>query len=438
MIIHFGTPALRILYVNATAGLGGAERVLLDLMKACRTALPQAKITLVLFEDGPLRQLAAQFVDEILVLPLPDRWAHLGDVGLSQTSPLQSIFYLGKHTLLGTFSLGKWGRDLRRIVSNLRPDIVHTNGIKAHLLTSLATPRSASIVWHLHDFLGDRRMAKHLLRLAAPRLTLGLAISEAVKKDFERSVGSRIVEVFPNTVDTEKFTPQVEGDARIRLGELSGCVNRGGGRAVNVGLIATYANWKGHFLFLDAIAECKRRTPRLHARYFIIGGPIYRTHNSQVTRGQLERYVVNLGLQQDVAFVPFQDAMPEIYSGLDVVVHASIRPEPFGLAILEGMASGKAVISTALGGAAEVFQNDVEGIALSACDADSLSAALRRVVGDKILRTELGQHARMAAVERFNQNQLPERLRAIYLKLLSCAMSSLSNLDYSSKNRGHR
>ncbi|WP_246120055.1 glycosyltransferase family 4 protein [Blastopirellula retiformator] len=429
-------PSPRVLYVNASAGLGGAERVLLGLLKACGSAFPDAEITLILFEDGPLRELAEPLVGEVIIVPLPERWAQLGDGGRSGSSWMSRVSFWTRQFSSGTFSLWKWGRDFRRRVAKLRPEILHSNGIKAHLLTSLARPRGCSLVWHLHDFVGERRLAKRLLQVAAKRLTLGLAISEAVKADFEQSIGKQRVEVLFNTVDTERFVPQGGDEVRTRLVELSGAEGPADDSVVFVGLIATYANWKGHFLFLDAIAQCQHRAPEQNACYFIIGGPIYRTENSQVTREELHQHAAALGIQDKVNFVPFQDAMPDVYAGLDVVVHASIRPEPFGLAIVEGMACGKGVISTALGGAAEIFEDGVEGIALSSCDVNALAAALEKVVGDSKLRADLGKNARGAVVERFDQRQLPVRLLATYTRLLVAGDLSSSELDYCSATQG--
>lgn len=420
----------RVLYVNASAGLGGAERVLLGLLKACGSAFPDAEITLILFEDGPLRELAEPLVSEVIIVPLPERWAQLGDGGRAGSSWMSRLSFWTRQFSLGTFSLWKWGRDFRRRVAKLRPDILHSNGIKAHLLTSLASPRGCSLVWCLQDFVGNRRLAKRLLKMAATRLTLGLACSEAVKVDFQQSVAKRPVEVLPNLVDTEKFVPHEGDDARIRLRELADSAGTIDDDAVYVGLIATYANWKGHFLFLDAIAECQRRAPELNACYFIIGGPIYRTQNSQVTREELERHATSLGIADQVKFVPFQESMPGVYVGLDVVVHASIRPEPFGLTIVEGMACGKGVISTALGGAAEIFEDGVEGIALSSCDVHPLAAALEKVISDSKLRADLGKNARQGVVERFAQRQLPDRLRAIYGQLLEQAVVPTAKIQH--------
>jgi len=95
-----------------------------------------------------------------------------------------------------------------------------------------------------------------------------------------------------------------------------------------------------------------RGCPPRPARFYVIGGPVYLTHGSQVSRGELENHCQMLGLDGWVGLIGFQQDPAEIYPALDVVVHASTRPEPFGLTVVEAMACGRAVIATEAGGAA--------------------------------------------------------------------------------------
>jgi len=63
-------------------------------------------------------------------------------------------------------------------------------------------------------------------------------------------------------------------------------------------------------------------------------------------------------IENRVGFVPFQDNPADVYRALDIVVHASTKPEPFGRTIVEAMACGKPVIAAQTGGAAELFTHD--------------------------------------------------------------------------------
>ena len=97
-------------------------------------------------------------------------------------------------------------------------------------------------------------------------------------------------------------------------------------------------------MFLEAIA---RLPPSLHVRAYVIGGPVYETEKSEVSIEELRQASARLGIADRVGFTGFiEDPAPAIRA-LDVVVHASTEPEPFGLAIAEGLACGRAVVVSA-------------------------------------------------------------------------------------------
>src|SRR4051812_6736193 len=72
-------------------------------------------------------------------------------------------------------------------------------------------------------------------------------------------------------------------------------------------------------------------------------------------------------------FVPFQARVEAVYRALDVVVHASTRPEPFGLTIAEAMACGRPLVAARAGGAAELFEDEVEALGLPEVSAGALA-----------------------------------------------------------------
>jgi hypothetical protein len=77
--------ALRVLFVNPIGGLGGAEQSLLDALAALRSA-PGLELSLLLLDDGPLRQRTEELGIPVAVLPLPDSLATLGEFGLRSAS----------------------------------------------------------------------------------------------------------------------------------------------------------------------------------------------------------------------------------------------------------------------------------------------------------------------------------------------------------------
>ena len=103
---------------------------------------------------------------------------------------------------------------------------------------------------------------------------------------------------------------------------------------------------------------------------------------------------------------------------LDVAVHASTRPEPFGLTIVEAMGCGKPVVVAAAGGAAELFTPGHDGLGHVPGDATGLAGAIARLAADPGLRARLGANARRTAVERFSQERYGREIAAIYAACL--------------------
>ena len=152
---------MRLLYLTPTAAMGGAERVLLDLLGLLRRARPSWPIKVVIGNDGPLAADAARLGVETSVLPFPRDFAQLGDAGLATPA---SWVHFARHAVGGSIGTVRYLKDLREVVSSFAPDVVHSNGIKMHLLGALAKPAGAALVWHFHDYPGGRPVTARLVR----------------------------------------------------------------------------------------------------------------------------------------------------------------------------------------------------------------------------------------------------------------------------------
>src|SRR5437867_13018883 len=163
---------------------------------------------------------------------------------------------------------------------------------------------------------------------------------------------------------------------------------------IRVGLVATLARWKGHATLLDAIARLPAHLP---VRAYIVGDAVYQTEGSQYSLDELRQLARSLGIANRVGFTGFVHTPEATFRALDVVVHASTAPEPFGLVIAEAMACGRAVIVSHAGGAAEIVTPDVDAMTHSPADVDALAAAIHALAVDPALRARLGVAAGAAA-----------------------------------------
>jgi glycosyltransferase involved in cell wall biosynthesis len=307
---------------------------------------------------------------------------------------VSKLVALGRTAAVSALPSFAFLRRFRTLLRRLRPDVVHSNGLKTHLLARVVVPAGVPVGWHVHDFYAERPLMARLLKRMTGGVAGAVAISDAVRRDFEATVPDVPVTVVRNGVDTAHFSP-ADRDGR-ELDRLAGM--EGSTDVVRVGLVATYANWKGHGVLLEALARLPADLP---VRGYVVGGPIYTTAGSQWTRGELEAKATQLGLRGRIGFVPFQSDPADVYRMLDVVVHASTRPEPFGLTIAEAMSCGRAVVVSAAGGAVELFTEGVDALGHRPGNVDELATAIRRLVEDADLRRRLGADARATALERF-------------------------------------
>jgi glycosyltransferase involved in cell wall biosynthesis len=175
--------------------------------------------------------------------------------------------------------------------------------------------------------------------------------------------------------------------------------------------MGTFARWKGHVTFLEALARVPRHVP---IRGYVIGDAVYDTEGSQHSRSELRDVVERLGLGDRVGFTGFVARPEAVLRALDVVVHASTSPEPFGLVIAEAMACERAVIVSLAGGAAEIVTVGVDALGHQPADPQDLAARITELAIDPALRRRIGRAARTTAERCFDPARLARELVPIY------------------------
>jgi glycosyltransferase involved in cell wall biosynthesis len=400
---------VKILLLNPEGTLGGAERCLLDMLASFRVARPDIEMSVIAGGDGPLLEESRRLDAHVKMLPLPSALASLGDSGVRSRSG--STGALAKNLGVGAAALAQYVARLRKEIALFSPDIVQSNGMKMHLLGALARPSNARLVWYVHDFVGERRIASRALRALSRRAHLAITNSAAVRDDFARTVRSLPARVVLNAIDTDDFKPDGPRAPLDALADLAPS-----GDVLRVGLVATFARWKGQDIFLEAARVVRARLGE-RVRFYIVGSAIYRTPESQFSEGELRAKADALGVSDSVGFVPFQNDPSSVFRALDVVVHASSRPEPFGRTIVEAMACGRAVIGVAEGGAREIILPEQNALAFSRGDSGALAEAIIRLSNDEALRKRLGAEGRRDAVARFSRDRLAADMLRAYLAM---------------------
>jgi glycosyltransferase involved in cell wall biosynthesis len=395
-----------VVFLNPSAQLGGAEAALFELLSALRAAHPAWSLALVVAAEGPLVERVRGLGLPVTVVPFPVSLARLGDWGLGKG--LAARLRLAVTLAAAAGPVLRYATRLRRVVRGERPDVIHANGLKMHVLGAWTRPRGTALLWHIHDYVSRRPLAARLLRQKARACDAIVANSKSVAADAAQAIGAGpALHAVWNAVDLSRFSPS--GPA-ADLDALAGLPAAGDG-VVRIGLVATFARWKGHRTFLEALARLPESLP---VRGYIIGGPVYETAGSQVSLDELKAAVAALGLGSRVGFTGFIRDAAQAMRALDVVVHASTDPEPFGLVIAEAMACARPVVVSRAGGAAEITSPGVDALAYTPGDAGQLAECLHSLTANAALRRSLGEAGRATAERVFDRRRLAVEMTPIY------------------------
>jgi glycosyltransferase involved in cell wall biosynthesis len=417
--IDHGHPAaasrlpMKVLYLNPSGSLGGAERSLLDMIASLRAARPDWQLALIAGEDGALVRRAQALGATATVLPIPQSLARLGDAGAGGPAGAQvGRLALAASMANAAMAARRYTRAMAGAIEEAEPAVIHTNGFKMHLIAARAAGGRIPVIWHVHDYVGSRPVMARLMRLGARRCALAIANSRSVQADLEANCAKRLaVATIYNAVDLGYFKPHgpvADLDALARMPAAPA-------GTVRVGLIATLARWKGHEIFLRALAALP---PEVKMRGYVIGGAIYATHGSQWSIPELRAMAERLGVAERVGFTGFVEDVAAAIRGLDIVIHASTEREPFGLAIAEAMACGKPVIASRASGAAEIVGAATGVLSYRPGDVAGLAERIGALVRDRDERARLGGFGRAAAERLFTRSRLASELIAIYQRVL--------------------
>jgi glycosyltransferase involved in cell wall biosynthesis len=361
---------MRILFVDQSGELGGAELALCGLIGD----LP-CEGGVLLFEDGPFRRRLADLGVKVEVLR-----GFAGPIKMRRDGG-------GLAALLSVPAV--LGMALRVAARARHYDLIYANSQKAFVVSAVAAlVTGRSLVWHLHDILTAEHfgpLVRRVALLAAKMSGCGIiANSRATADSFVAlSGGAASITVIYQGIAEAPFATVTAAQIAALRGGL------GGEGQVYAGVFSRLAPWKGQKIFLEALAQ----VPGVIG--VIVGDGLF-------GEGGYVREVMacieTLGLRDRVRMLGFRDDVPALMRAMDVIVHCSIAPEPFGRVVIEGMLAGRPVVASAGGGVLEILEDGRTGFLVEPGDTDALAAVLRRILatpdrGDAVARA--GQaHAR--------------------------------------------
>jgi glycosyltransferase involved in cell wall biosynthesis len=376
---------LRVVYLTHSAALSGAELSLLELLPA----LSEVETHVILGEEGPLvtRLLRAGISAEVLPLSADVQERSRYEIGSNPTLLVDGV------------RSSIYALRLARRLRHLRPDLVHTISLKAALYGGIAGRLArVPVVWQIND-----RIADDYLGTAAARLIqrASAVIPEAVMVNSDTTRA---------TLEGVKNCSTIG----VPIKPLSGDRQSTEDQALVVGMVGRIAPWKGQKVFIDAFADA---FPTGSERALVIGAALFGA-DERAYEQQLQIEVERLGLVGRVSFTGFREDMDSALAELDILVHASVLPEPFGRVVVEGMSAGLPVVAADAGGPGEIIEHEKNGLLYPPGDREALARALRCLADDPGLRARLGASARKQA-SLYSPEVVAERVMRVYKDVLA-------------------
>lgn len=381
---------MRVLYVNHTAHVSGAEEALCDLLRA----LPASIEPVAAAPRGALTERL-----DALSVPWHEIPATDGSLRLH---PL--------HTPRAVGELVRAGAAVGGLARRVGAEVVHANSIRAGLAALAAPARGAPRpLVHVHDCLPPGPVSSLTRAAIGRRAGVVLANSRHTARRFATRAQRGEPRVAYYGVDTERFDPaRIDpAAARARLGVGEG--------EVVAAVVGQLTPWKGQDHAVRILARLREEHPEV--RLLLAGSPKFvspatRYDNRAYVR-DLHELAASLGLGDRVAFLGEVEDVPALLRAVDVALVPSWE-EPFGRAVTEALAMEVPVVATSVGGPAEVVDDGAHGFLLRPGDLDGWTEAVARLVSDPELRSEMGCRGRARIERDFSMSQYVDAVLAAY------------------------
>ncbi len=308
---------------------------------------------------------------------------------------------------------------LRAILRDFRPEVVHTHSAKGGILGraagwSLGVPAVVHTVhgapFHPYQNAAARSAIRACERWAARRCHAIISVADAMT-DLMVEAGVAPREKFttiPSGMEVEPFLTAERHRERVRR-ELSYEPQH-----IVVAKIARLFHLKGHEYLVRAAGQVVDAVPE--TRFLLVG--------DGVLQQQVRRQIEQAGLGKHFQFtglVP-PERIPELLAAADLVAHASLR-EGLARVLPQALIAGKPVVSFDVDGAREVVIPGETGFLAPPKDSDALAAALTELAGNAELRRRMGSEGRRRFADIFRHQRMTAAIRRLYAKLLETPLA---------------
>ena len=301
-------------------------------------------------------------------------------------------------------------RAVARLIDAQGIDIVHARSRApawVGLLACRLAKRPARFLTTFHGVYSHGNALKRFYNSAMLRAPVVIANSQFIRHHIHDIYGypdSQII-VAPRGIDPALFDPaRISTEARASARATLGATDD----APLLIMVSRITSWKGHAVFVDAMARCKRRD--LRAAFVGEGNA------DEIAR--VKEQIHRLGLSERITLTGSRRDVPTLLAAADLSISSSIRPEAFGRAAIETQAMETPIIGTDHGGSRETILPGETGWLVPPGDADAMAAAIDDAVSDPARLAAMGRRGRQHVLTSFTTQHMLDMEFSAYTRRL--------------------
>lgn len=296
---------------------------------------------------------------------------------------------------------------LIRLVHTQKIDIIQSNSIRAHIVCSFVAFFSRTpLIWFVHDFTFGAFWAQLLARIPQNIIYSSHIVREDLQNKIPSQHWKKLVHI-PNGFDIKEVHKQAK-NCPAGLKKTYSIPHD----HLLVGLVGRIDWWKGQKEFILAAAEVISQYSSVH--FLIIGDATQHDANTLNYKKECKQLADELNICDYITFTGHLSSVYGAINELDILVHASVQPEPFGRVVLESMALYTPIIASNLGGPAEIISDGIDGLLWNSPDSHDLAQKLMQLLTDRDLQNSLTNNGFKTVSQHYSLNTVAQKLNVLY------------------------
>ena len=301
---------------------------------------------------------------------------------------------------------------LKEAVYQYDVSLIHARSrMPAWLSLNVAKSTDIPFMTTFHGRHNDTNVLKKFYNSVMTRGQRTIAISKYMASEITQRypIHPKQLSIIPRGVDTEYFNRKTVSEERINKIKANWKIPE---NIPIVMLPARVSRWKGHELLIDSLSKLKDQL-----FFCVIVGPF---DGKEKFKSKIEYLIRTHSLCSKVKFVGDCSDMAAAYSVADIVISASLDPEPFGRTIIEAQAMGNIVLASNHGGAVESIIEGKTGWLFEPRNSAALSDSLKNALTlTEHKRSIISNNAQEHIKEKFSTQLMCMRTLSVYSEILN-------------------